>query len=98
MTNSDKMNCIKNYGRSGLSSKNDDVRVNDDIRSSSPSSRRRSCYDSVTNRSSENRREKESYLGEDRDGEGGELAVIGTAEESDYRWCISEVVFTHFLR
>ncbi|KAF3526774.1 hypothetical protein F2Q69_00045963 [Brassica cretica] len=76
--------------RSGLSSNNDDVRVNDDIRSSSSSSRRRSCYDSVTNRSSENHREKESYLGEDRDGEGGELAVIGTVEESDYRWCISE--------
>ncbi|KAF2609516.1 hypothetical protein F2Q68_00043017 [Brassica cretica] len=55
--------------RSGLSSKNDGVRVNDDIRSSSSSSRRRSCYDSGTNRSSENHREKESYLGEDRDGE-----------------------------
>ncbi|KAF3519174.1 hypothetical protein DY000_02058498 [Brassica cretica] len=83
--------------RSSLSSKNDGVRVNDDIRSSSSSSKRRSCYDSVTNRSSEDRREIESYLGEDRNGEGGELAVIGTAEESDYRWCISESDIPDFL-
>lgn len=39
---------------------------------------------------------RESYLGDDRDGEGGELAVIGTEEESDYRWCISEVLFARF--
>ena len=29
--------------------------------------------------------ERESYLGEDRDGDGEVPAVIGTAEESDYR-------------
>lgn len=46
----------------------------------------------------ESKRERESlYLGEDRDEDGEVPAVIGTAEESDYRECISEVVFTIYL-
>ncbi|KAF2596880.1 hypothetical protein F2Q68_00007915 [Brassica cretica] len=46
----------------------------------------------------DNYRERESYLGEDRDGDGEVPAVIGTAEESDYRELFQSVKAHHKLK